>query len=70
MTVHLARTEAAESIQDVVRIARQQKSCLMCCCPDWEWCHRKSVVEAITDQTEFAIAHLERTGQATRRKAA
>lgn len=58
MASHLACAEAEKSIEVVASIARKQSSCLMCCCPDWQCCHRKCVVEAIRSFTFFNFAHI------------
>jgi uncharacterized protein (DUF488 family) len=70
MTIHLARSEAVEGIDEVVRVAREQTSCLMCCCPDWQHCHRKVVVEAIRNLTSFTFVHLGATDGHVTSKAA
>jgi uncharacterized protein (DUF488 family) len=61
MTAHLAGIEAVDGVREVVRLAGEQTSCLMCCCPDWQRCHRKAVVEAIRNLTSFTIVHLRNT---------
>ena len=58
---HLATLEAMTALQNVIEIARIKTSCLMCCCPDWRFCHRSCVADAITKRTYFAVEHLERT---------
>jgi uncharacterized protein (DUF488 family) len=57
---HIASSEATSQLQEVIRVARHASACLMCCCPDWEFCHRKCVVEAISKQTYFSYEHLQR----------
>ena len=58
---HLAEADSQTQVAEAIRTARHARSCLMCCCPDWQFCHRKCVVEAIKKVTSFAIEHLERT---------
>ena len=59
MNQHLKKDEASCDLQSVISVARQLRSCLMCCCPEWQFCHRKSVVEAIHKKTNFYFDHLE-----------
>lgn len=65
---HLECTESAEELLEAVRLARKRRSCLMCCCPDWQFCHRKCVVEAIQSRAAFAIDHIQQ-GHVGRRAA-
>jgi uncharacterized protein (DUF488 family) len=58
---HLAEAESQTQVAEAIETARNARSCLMCCCSDWQFCHRKCVVDAITKATYFAVEHLERT---------
>lgn len=68
---HIASVEATSAIREAIEIARTTTSCLMCCCADWQLCHRRCVVEAITTLTGFLVEHLDRSSsQLQLRKAA
>ncbi len=54
---------ADKAMAEAIKTARKARSCLMCCCPDWQFCHRKCVVDAISKLTTFAVEHIERTEQ-------
>lgn len=56
--LHLASIEASEAVREAISLARSMSSCLMCCCPDWRYCHRKCLVEAISGRSHFAFHHL------------
>ena len=56
--LHLASIEASEAVRKVISLARSMSSCLMCCCPDWRYCHRKRLIEAISRRSHFAFHHL------------
>src|ERR1044072_2171647 len=43
---HLAEAGSQTQVAEAIQMARHARSCLMCCCPDWQFCHRKCVVEA------------------------
>ena len=58
MDGHLKTNNAILDLQSTISVARQQRSCLMCCCPQWQYCHRKSVVDAIQKQTSFFFEHI------------
>lgn len=58
---HLSEPDSQTQVADAIDVARNARSCLMCCCSDWQLCHRKCVLEAITKVTSFAVEHLERT---------
>ena len=55
---HLATSEAKRAISEAIEVARSMSSCLMCCCPDWQYCHRRSLVEAIDRVSHFTVCHL------------
>lgn len=67
---HIASPDATNEIREVIRIARQASTCLMCCCPDWQFCHRKCVVEAISKLTYFSYEHLQRGRVGSRQRRA
>ena len=55
---HLGSMEASVALSEAITMARSMTSCLMCCCPDWRYCHRKCLVEAISGRSHFAFRHL------------
>lgn len=55
---HLASIEAKEAVREAISLARSMSSCLMCCCPDWRYCHRKSLIQAINNISHFSFTHL------------
>ncbi len=55
---HLMLETSQIQLREAIQVARQMRSCLMCCCPRWNQCHRKCVVEAILKETHFAFGHL------------
>ena len=55
---HLGSIEASEALTEAITLARSMSSCLLCCCPDWRYCHRKCLVEAISRPGHFAFSHL------------
>lgn len=68
---HLCQANASAQLQEAIRLARRVRSCLMCCCPDWKYCHRRCVVDAILENSHFSIKHLwERPVERPVRKAA
>jgi uncharacterized protein (DUF488 family) len=58
MRRHLNSTEASEQLEHVVELARSQRLCMMCCCADWQRCHRRCVVDAILKVAHFRFLHL------------
>ena len=58
MARHFASIEAIEAVKEAISLSRKMTSCLMCCCPEWQFCHRKSLVEAIGSMSYFSIRHL------------
>lgn len=67
---HIASSDATADVREVIKLARKASACLMCCCPDWERCHRKCVVEAISEHSYFAYEHLQREPAAARQRIA
>ena len=55
---HLNQESGIEAMEQTIEIARSLRSCLMCCCPDWEHCHRKCLVEVIEESTTMTFDHL------------
>ena len=55
---HLSESDSQVQIADAIDVARHTRSCLMCCCSDWRYCHRKCVVDEILNHTFFFIEHL------------
>lgn len=66
---HLATENATQSLISALEIAREQTSCLMCCCEDWTYCHRSCVVDALVGRHVFFVEHLAKLPH-KRRKAA
>jgi len=58
MRQHLRADDSIAEIGEAISVARQLRACLMCCCPDWQLCHRKCVVEAISEVSYFAFEHI------------
>lgn len=68
---HLSESDSQVQIADAIDVARHTRSCLMCCCSDWRYCHRKSVVEEILNHSFFFVEHLsQHVGPSIREKAA
>lgn len=55
---HLSESDSQVQIANAIEVARHARSCLMCCCSDWMYCHRKSVVEEILNHSFFFVEHL------------
>lgn len=55
---HLKLTDSLEELKEAILVARRQRSCLMCCCPNWEQCHRKCVVDAVLELSYFTFDHI------------
>lgn len=55
---HLSETDSQAQVIEAIETARRLRSCLMCCCSDWQFCHRKCVVDAILCHTAFFVEHL------------
>ena len=47
-----------EQLQELIRIARKSRACIMCYCPDASHCHRSQVVAALDDIASFSIVHI------------
>ncbi|MBC8354069.1 MAG: DUF488 domain-containing protein [Planctomycetes bacterium] len=52
--------ESSQQIDRAVEIAGATTSCLMCCCADWMYCHRKAVVEAMLAKNPLSFCHVRR----------
>jgi uncharacterized protein (DUF488 family) len=61
---HLREQDAQESLQAVVQLIKTHQVCLMCCCADWELCHRRCVVEQLRRFKRLSTTHL-RAGEPT-----
>lgn len=55
---HLRKEAGVEAISEAIATAREMRSCIMCFCPDWEFCHRRCVVESILKSAHFSFEHL------------
>lgn len=55
---HLAKVEPQDCLKEVESLAAQTTVCLMCCCSDWEKCHRSCVVDALSRLGRFEFVHL------------
>lgn len=55
---HLNLAAPTEELQAAIQIARSKRACLMCCCPNWEQCHRRCVVDAILKLSYFSFQHI------------
>lgn len=55
---HLQKEDSQDEMNRLIHHARTELSCLMCCCADWENCHRKTVVEEITGLSYFSFQHI------------
>lgn len=58
MNHHLAQPQAVDDIKSVVNISNSMRCCLMCYCPNWEKCHRRSVIEAIGQNNSIRFSHI------------
>lgn len=68
---HLRAADSQAQVAAAIDVARRFRSCLMCCCSDWQLCHRKCVVDAILRHAYFVVEHLAKCSVAsTRHKAA
>jgi uncharacterized protein (DUF488 family) len=67
---HIETPEVTAELGVVIAKARRQRTCLMCCCPDWTLCHRRCLVEAISEITYFSVEHLQRETVVSRQKRA
>jgi uncharacterized protein (DUF488 family) len=55
---HLRLSDSLEQLRQAIEVARDKRSCLMCCCMDWERCHRRCVIDAIEAKSHFRFVHL------------
>ncbi len=55
---HLNQDAGVEEMKQALEVAKEMRSCLMCCCSDWELCHRKCLVEVIEETTSMTFEHL------------
>jgi uncharacterized protein (DUF488 family) len=57
---HLRTTAAAAALEEVARLAQAKRTCLMCCCGDYDLCHRKIVVEKMVARFPLTAHELRR----------
>ncbi len=57
----LAQPEGVIAMDEVVKVARFRRSCLMCVCPDWGHCHRRCVIEEFLSQSSMSVEHISLT---------
>lgn len=55
---HLRSSDSRAALDKVVTIATNRRACLMCFCSDWNWCHRKCVVEILGERSPLRFEHL------------
>ena len=55
---HLKKEAGTDALQEVVEITRQVRTCLMCCCPQWDLCHRKCIVDLLSMHETTSFCHL------------
>jgi len=55
---HLKLSDSLAELEEAIQVARHQRSCLMCCCPNWEKCHRKCVVDSVLERSYFTFGHI------------
>jgi len=55
---HLSTEPALLQLDQVAEIAVATPTCLMCCCEDWQFCHRRCIVEAFASKGAFEISHI------------
>ncbi len=57
-------------LAEVLGLAKHQKICLMCFCEDWQHCHRRAVIDALSSMKRLHFSHLRTNKADTKRKAA
>lgn len=55
---HLREPNSATQVQEAIELAGNSRSCLMCCCENWNFCHRRCVVDAMLAKIHFRVEHL------------
>lgn len=58
VTRHLQQPPSILQLEESVQLARRNRACLMCCCEDWQLCHRSCVVDAMLKIQYFSVDHL------------
>lgn len=58
VTRHLRQPLPVVQVQEAVQLARKGHCCLMCCCEDWQLCHRRCVVDEMLRKQHFTVKHL------------
>jgi uncharacterized protein (DUF488 family) len=66
----LLQPDSHRDLEELVRIATQQRSCLMCCCSDWHFCHRKCLIESIEAMSGWRFEHASLSEEEVRRRRA
>ncbi len=56
--IHLQQEESQKQIHTAIQTAQRTRSCLMCFCPDWKYCHRRSVIDSVRKVSDFSVEHL------------
>ena len=55
----LLQSDAALSqLQEAAEVAKQSRACLMCCCAQWELCHRRCLVNLMESKYRMTFSHL------------
>lgn len=54
---HLQQDAGAGALETVLGKCKVMRSCIMCCCPDWAFCHRKCIVEML-EASGMTFEHL------------
>lgn len=57
---HLQSMSAIDQLEETVKLGRELRCCLMCCCEDWYYCHRRCVIDAVLQKSHFSVEHLSR----------
>jgi uncharacterized protein (DUF488 family) len=65
------RTPNVLNLLEQISIAASAKrQCLMCCCEEWEWCHRRILSERLEQRFHLRVIHLPELRTAVHRVAA
>lgn len=57
---HIQQQSGLDAISQLLEISQEFRSCIMCCCPRWDYCHRKCIVEVIEATSGMTFSHLEK----------
>ena len=58
---HIREEAGREAITQLLHISQERRSCIMCCCPRWDLCHRKCIVDVLTDLSGMTFSHLQKS---------